>query len=48
MRKMLLVVTTMLLSENSHAQAQTDLTAYADANGYIDVQTLTCAALAGT
>jgi hypothetical protein len=48
MRKMLPIVTTMLLAATSHAQAQTDLTAYADANGYIDVQTLTCAALAGT
>ena len=28
--------------------AQTDPTAYADANGYINVQALTCAALAGT
>ena len=48
MRKMLLIVTTMLLAASSLAQAQTDLTAYADQNGYIDVQTLTCAALAGT
>jgi inactivated superfamily I helicase len=30
------------------AQAQTDLTAYADANGNIDVQKLTCKQLAGT
>ena len=30
------------------APAQTDLSAYADANGYIDVQKLTCAQLAGT
>src|ERR1700710_2842246 len=37
-----------LSSANSHVQAQTDLTTYADANGYIDVQALTCAALAGT
>src|SRR5690349_10046045 len=29
-------------------KAQTDLSAYADANGYIDVQALTCAQLAGT
>jgi hypothetical protein len=28
--------------------AQTDLSAYADANGYLDVQKLTCAQLAGT
>ncbi|MGY4472814.1 HdeA/HdeB family chaperone [Bradyrhizobium sp. USDA 3364] len=32
----------------SAAQAQTPLSAYADAKGYIDVQTLTCAQLAGT
>jgi hypothetical protein len=30
------------------ASAQTELKAYADAQGYIDVQTLTCAQLAGT
>ena len=29
-------------------KAQTDLSAYADANGFIDVQKLTCAQLAGT
>ena len=30
------------------AKAQTDLTAYADANGFLNVQALTCAQLAGT
>jgi hypothetical protein len=30
------------------AQAQVELKNYADANGYIDVQKLTCAQLAGT
>lgn len=30
------------------AQAQVELKTYADANGYIDVQALTCAQLAGT
>ena len=30
------------------AQAQVDLTTYADANGNLDVQALTCAQLAGT
>jgi HdeA/HdeB family len=30
------------------ARAQVDLSTYADANGFIDVQTLTCAQLAGT
>ncbi|WP_234683639.1 HdeA/HdeB family chaperone [Bradyrhizobium monzae] len=32
----------------SAAQAQTPLSAYEDAKGFIDVQTLTCAQLAGT
>ena len=30
------------------AQAQTPLSAYTDTNGYVDVQALTCAQLAGT
>jgi hypothetical protein len=30
------------------ARAQTDLSAYADSEGYSDVQTLTCAQLAGS
>jgi HdeA/HdeB family protein len=33
---------------NSSADAQVDLSTYADAEGYIDVQALTCAQLAGT
>ena len=32
----------------STAAAQTSLTAYTDANGFLDVQRLTCAQLAGT
>jgi HdeA/HdeB family len=48
MLKALTTATAILAAASSHAQAQTDLTAYADANGYIDVQALTCAALAGT
>ena len=32
----------------SSAQAQVELKTYSDANGYIDVQKLTCAQLAGT
>src|SRR6266568_2385139 len=48
MLKALAIVTAILAAASSHVQAQTDLTAYADANGYIDVQALTCAALAGT
>jgi predicted deacetylase len=46
MKRMLIVAP--LAFAGSNVQAQTDLTAYADAEGYIDVQTLTCAALAGT
>ncbi|MGE3145244.1 MAG: HdeA/HdeB family chaperone [Pseudorhodoplanes sp.] len=37
-----------LVVSSATARAQTDLSAYADANGYIDVQKLTCAQLAGT
>jgi hypothetical protein len=48
MRKILILATTALAVASSDVQAQTDLTAYADAEGYIDVQALTCAALAGT
>ena len=42
------MIATVLAAASTGVQAQTDLTAYADANGYIDVQALTCAALAGT
>lgn len=42
----ILIGTAMLAS--SLASAQTPLTAYADKNGYVDVQKLTCAQLAGT
>jgi hypothetical protein len=48
MLKALVAATAILAAASSHVQAQTDLTEYADANGYIDVQALTCAALAGT
>jgi hypothetical protein len=48
MSKILILATTALAVASSDVQAQTDLTAYADAEGYIDVQALTCAALAGT
>jgi hypothetical protein len=48
MRKIVILATTALAVASSDVQAQTDLTAYADAEGYIDVQALTCAALAGT
>ena len=48
MLKVLAIAITILAAAGSRVQAQTDLTAYADANGYINVQALTCAALAGT
>src|SRR5271156_3116197 len=50
MRKyMLLAVTGLVIAiAGSAAQAQVPLTAYVDANGFLDVQTLTCAQLAGT
>jgi predicted deacetylase len=48
MRKMMILTATLLVAASSYVQAQTDLTAYADPEGYIDVQILTCAALAGT
>jgi hypothetical protein len=38
---------TLALATTS-ANAQVDLSTYADAEGYLDVQTLTCAQLAGT
>jgi hypothetical protein len=38
----------MMVSGMSSSQAQVPLSAYADANGFIDVQALTCAQLAGT
>lgn len=37
-----------LVGLSAAAQAQTELTAYADKDGYIDVQKLTCAQLANT
>lgn len=45
----LLILAMLFMSAGSVAsRAQTDLSAYADANGFIDVQKLTCAQLAGT
>jgi hypothetical protein len=43
-----LVIATVLFGAGSVAHAQVELKNYADANGYIDVQKLTCAQLAGT
>jgi hypothetical protein len=48
MRKLLLLATTAFLLAGSNAQAQVPLSAYTDANGFIDVQTLMCSQLAGT
>lgn len=50
MRKTLILAATGLTLSfmNTGANAQVDLSAYADAEGYIDVQALTCAQLAGT
>ena len=48
MRKLSLLAATSLMLAGSNAQAQVPLSAYTDANGFIDVQTLTCAQLAGT
>ena len=41
-------VVMMMLGSMSSSHAQVPLSAYTDANGFIDVQSLTCAQLAGT
>jgi predicted deacetylase len=46
MRKLAFAIAALL--SIGAARAQTDLTAYTDANGFLNVQTLTCAQLAGT
>ena len=50
MRKTLILAATSLSISlaTSGTNAQVNLSAYADAEGYIDVQALTCAQLAGT
>jgi hypothetical protein len=48
MRKNLIVIAACLTLANSAARAQVDLSTYADANGFINVQALTCAQLANT
>ena len=48
MRKMLIVAAMGIAIAGSNARAQVPLSAYVDANGFINVQTLTCAQLAGT
>ena len=48
MRKFLCLAVAGLSIASWDARAQTDLTAYADANGFLDMQKLTCAQLANT
>jgi len=48
MKKLLIAAAILGGLSMSSAQAQVELKTYADANGYIDVQKLTCAQLAGT
>jgi hypothetical protein len=50
MRKLLIVVamSASIMTASSSAKAQVDLSAYADAEGFLDIQALTCAQLAGT
>jgi hypothetical protein len=43
-----MLATTLCATAIPMARAQVDLSTYADANGYLDVQKLTCAQLAGT
>jgi HdeA/HdeB family len=50
MRKMLMSTTVVaaLIMAGSSAQAQVNLSEYADPEGFLDIQALTCAQLAGT
>ena len=48
MQKILMLAATAFMIAGTDARAQVDLSAYADANGFIDVQALTCAQLANT
>ena len=51
MRKILISVAVsaaIMTAGSVGANAQTDLSAYADAEGFLDIQALTCAQLAGT
>jgi len=48
MRMLISLAVADLLFASSGSRAQTDLSAYTDANGVLDVQKLTCAQLAGT
>jgi hypothetical protein len=50
MRKIMMSATMAitLLMAGSSAKAQVNLSEYADAEGFLDIQALTCAQLAGT
>ncbi len=48
MKRLALVLAVACVAPLGSAQAQTELKAYADENGYINVQKLTCAQLVGT
>ena len=50
MRKILIsiVMGAAMMTVNSGARAQVDLSTYADPEGFLDIQALTCAQLAGT
>jgi hypothetical protein len=50
MRKILISVAMAgaMMTANSAAKAQVDLSTYADPEGFLDIQALTCAQLAGT
>src|ERR1022692_2510442 len=48
MRKTIILAAMGLAIAGSSVQAQVPLSAYVDANGFIDVQQMTCAQLAGT
>src|SRR6185312_13159993 len=48
MRRHLALIASVWILGICSAAAQTELSKYADAKGYIDVQKLTCAQLAGT
>jgi HdeA/HdeB family len=48
MRPLMLAAATVMVCIASGANAQVELKSYADADGFINVQALTCAQLAGT
>jgi len=48
MHKSIVLMAACLALANSTARAQVDLSSYVDANGYLNMQALTCAQLANT